>query len=266
MSLLDELSAELCAASDHLPLSTLRHAVSDLRSANDKLLHAVRQANAGNVEHPTDRPLTAGAHATLARLGSATTHLEAGAGLLMRAQDEVGTYLATIGAHVPATATPDPIESAAQPDTWWSARVGTLTAESGPGCDDPARTVADLMARVVAAVRATDRAALHAQLVGAGAGLGSSLAGHAATALRRLATDTLRRTPVASDLSHFQARSIGVRDLLPRLPEGVVSSALSRLCHDARGAHHDAVDVAVGSAVLVAVLAGSVSSEAALDA
>ncbi|HEY2794712.1 MAG TPA: hypothetical protein VGJ28_20290, partial [Micromonosporaceae bacterium] len=44
MSRFDELSAELCAVSDHLPLPSLRRAVATMRQAGDQLIHAIRLA------------------------------------------------------------------------------------------------------------------------------------------------------------------------------------------------------------------------------
>jgi hypothetical protein len=87
MSLLDELAAEVCAASDHLPVSVLKTAVVDARCAHERLVAAVLLG--GTVQ------------ATLHRLAAATAHLENGTGLIMRAQDEVGAYLVAIGGHGP---------------------------------------------------------------------------------------------------------------------------------------------------------------------
>jgi hypothetical protein len=254
MSLLDELSADLHAASDHLPLPTIRRAITDMRRANDKLLLAIRHTNNHpNRETTSQTVIPPVPRATLAGLGSATAHLENGAGLLMRAQDEVGTYLAAIGLHAPAVASARSTVPDVSPEAWWAMRVGMLTTEAGTACEDPARTSAELVKRVVAAVRSGDRATLHAQLVGAGAGIGSSLAGQATSEIRRLLTDAFGRPPTTADLPglHDHTR---LDDLLPRLPEGVVESVLLRVCHEAEGARHDAVDTAVGSGVLMARL------------
>ncbi len=216
MSLFDQLTADLRTAREHLPLPALRRAIADLRRADESVLLAIRRAN----DLPDARDhggAPAIPHATLARLGAATTHVETGAGLLMRAQDEVGAYLSAIGAGVArplgeppvgaAPAGPTPVgellselpvaDAAATIDAWWPARVGMLTAERGDGCDDPARTGPELLARLVAAARSHDRTGVHAQLVGAGAALGSSLTSVAVTGIRRILTDVLGRPPTA---------------------------------------------------------------------
>jgi len=240
MSLLDELADSLCAASDHLPLPALRRAALDARRANERLVAAVR--------------LGGSVHASLARLGSATAHLESGAGLIMRAQDEVGAYLSAIGSHS------SPVDSAplSTPHaTYWAQRVAVLTTESGEACDDPARTPAELLSRVARAVSANDRADLHRQLVGAGAGLGSSLA---SASLRRLATQMLHRPPTPADVPAVRSRA-PIGDLLPGLPARVPTTLIERACQIANAAHHDATDLAVGAAVLAARLAYAIGAD-----
>jgi hypothetical protein len=235
MSLLDELSTEIGAAGEHLPLPALRLAVHDVRRAN---AHLVRAAQFGAAVQPS-----------LARLGASAAHLENGAGLIMRAQDSLRAYLAAIGGHARPPGTELPPEALS--GSWWSRRIAELTGESAPGCEDPARSGPDLLVRVGRAVGAGDRVGLHRQLTGAGAGLGSSLAGTATAALRRFATELLGRPPSADDLPSLRGRA-NVADLLPGLPSGVITALLGRVCHGTPDGHHDPTDTAVGAAVLAA--------------
>src|SRR5690242_20207044 len=92
MSLLDELAVRLTSASDTLPLSSLRRAVGDMNRAADRLRYAVALG---------------GPSVSLARVASATAHLESGVGLLLRAQDEVAGYLGAIGAS--SSPSPSPV-------------------------------------------------------------------------------------------------------------------------------------------------------------
>jgi hypothetical protein len=260
MSLLDELTAELCAASGHLPLVTLRHAVTDMHRANDRLVHAIRLRSAASLAGGAGSGI-----ACLARLGAATTHLQTGTALMMRAQDEVDSYLAAIGAHARTHVATTPAVIRHNNEAWWTLRVATLTAQSGPACDDPARTSSELLQRVLAAVRAGDRVALHAQLLGAGAGVGSSATGRAGTVLRGLATDLLGRAPTPDDVPALRSRAGTVGDLLPNLPPAAITTLLRRACGAVDAGGHDAVDLAVGSAVVVARLCCALGREQVLD-
>jgi hypothetical protein len=236
MSLLDELTAELRTASNALPLPTLRRAIGDVRRANEFL---VRAAQLGSPLQPS-----------LARLGSATRHLENGAGLLMRAQDEVDGYLGAIGGHRTAHLSVAGQTPAEQSDSWWAERIAQLTGCSDAGCDDPARTADELLDRVGRAVVANDRSTLHRQLVGAGAGLGSSLSATAMSALRRLTTEMLGRSATPDDLPTLRAEAT-VGDLLPGLPGDVTATLTSLVCRSAdRSRGLDPTDLAVGAAVL----------------
>ncbi|HEY2793799.1 MAG TPA: hypothetical protein VGJ28_15650 [Micromonosporaceae bacterium] len=236
MSLLTDLTAEIGTASEHLPLPALRQAVQDVRAANAHLVRAIR---AGAPIQPS-----------LARLGASASHLENGAGLIMRAQDSLRDYTLAIGAPTfePRSGVVAP---AGEADRWWQRRVGELTGESAPAADDPARSAADLLVRVDGAVSANDRVGLHRQLVGAGAGLGSSLAGLASAALTKLVNDVLGHAPTAADVQSLRANA-GVAHLLPGLPPAVLPAVLDR-----RSASHpsDPTALAIGTAVIAARLA-----------
>ena len=173
----------------------------------------------------------------------------------MRAQDEVGAYLSAIGTHSSPAVHPEPLSP--PQTTFWAQRVAELTTESGEACDDPARTPAELLSRVARAVATNDRVELHRQLVGAGAGLGSSAA---STSLRRLATQMLHRAPTPADVSAIRSRA-PIGDLLPGLPARVPTTLIERACQIANAAHHDATDLAVGAAVLAARLAHAIGAD-----
>src|SRR3954465_1309716 len=122
MSLLDDLAVRLTDASDGLPVPELRRAVGAISRAADRLRYVA-------------------ATESLARLGLATAHLESSVSLLLRAQDEVAAYLATIGATVPAVSPGFvPVSAVAAGDCdggplppederWWARRIGELTGE-----------------------------------------------------------------------------------------------------------------------------------------
>jgi hypothetical protein len=262
-SLLDELTAELGAVSDHLPLPALRRAVVSMRTAGDQLIHAIRLA--ATAEAATVAPVPGGRD-ILHRVGRATAHLESGAGLLMRAQDEIGAYLTAIGHRPPALPASANAPATTAGDSWWARRVGVLTGEDAPACPAPAGTAGELMHRVVVAVRTGDRRALHAQLVGAGAALGTSLAGVASAAIGQVTAEWLRRDPEPADVPRLRAR-VHVGDLLPHLPDRVVTSLVRQACHAPDhdpGGNHDPVDLAVGAAVVAARLAGVLGREQVL--
>lgn len=265
MSLLDELAADIAGASDHLPLSGLRLAARDIARATERLRGAVALIATAQ---PTRPP-----YAPLFRLGHATTHLETTLGLLLRAQDEMSGYLATIGAagtlrddrHTDAIAAPGEPRSAveraapAAHELWWVRRVASLTAETGPGSADPAGTVDELLGRVAAHARLGNRPALYAELRAVSPAIGFGLSGAVSALLHRLPTRVDAADPPGrADLATRRAPAdlaarADLAAMLPGLPAAVTEALLARLCPASPFAsgHLDPVDLAVGAAVMV---------------
>ena len=82
MSLLQELGAQLRAASEELPTGPVTVAMERLRSATE-LLNWVRQTSVDPMGVP--------------QLGNATEHAEHAAAALRLAQDAIAAYLAVLG-------------------------------------------------------------------------------------------------------------------------------------------------------------------------
>jgi hypothetical protein len=267
MSLLEQLGARLTATADELPLAAVALAVERLRVATD-LLMWVRQESANPIAVP--------------QLASATEHLEQAGHAIRVGQDAVREYLSAIGlgyAAPPETTDSrrpadvvSPRRPSAEPGAppsplgrWWTERVNQLADRAGappePPADreDAAGTSDDLLRRVAARVRSGDREQLRRELgrVEAPVGLGMS---PIATALgRHLATDLLGHPPGPADLPALADQTRGaLRELLPRLPDDVLSTLLHRICRmppreqPAEPPHP--ADPAVAGAVLTGVL------------
>src|SRR3954464_6156248 len=162
MSLIQELGAQLRAASDELPAGQVRVALEKLRGAAD-LLTWVRQASVD----PIGVPL----------LSNATEHAERAAAALRVAQDAIAAYLTEIGLTGEAAGRPDgesrrPGKQAEPPKTrgrparpgsgprpppepeklgpWWRQRVTELTGEPPSPPEEVARqhpSTAELLRR-----------------------------------------------------------------------------------------------------------------------
>ena len=138
MSLIQDLGAQVRAASDELPTGLVTVAMEKLRSATE-LLMWVRETSVDPLGVP--------------QLGNATEHVERAAAALRLTQDAIATYLATIGLTGEASAPPDRDWRAglARPDVrpegggdrppaedlgpWWNRRVAELTGEPAPKPD-----------------------------------------------------------------------------------------------------------------------------------
>jgi hypothetical protein len=262
MSLLEQLAARLSATADQLPVTAVALAAERLRVATD-LLMWVRQAAANPVAVP--------------QLTNATEHLEQ-AGYAMRVgQDAVAEYLAAIGLGyqppppdsspggppgpaAPANRTPAPTAPPSPLRRWWTERVNLLADRTDAQPESPdgaAGTSQDLLRRVASAVG--DRERLRVELARVEAPVGLGMTALTPPALRRLATDLLGHEPGPADLAALtnQTRS-GVRALLPRMPDDVVSTVLARVCRtpvSGNGAPPHPTDPAVAGAVLAGVLA-----------
>lgn len=264
MSLLEQLGARLTATADELPLAAVALAAERLRVATD-LLMWVRQESANPIAVP--------------QLANATEHLEQAGHAIRVSQDAVREYVSAIGLgyaappESPVTGRPadavqprrPPAEPEAPPSPlgrWWTERVNQLADRADAPPDDPAgaaRGSDELLRRVAALVRSGDREQLRRELgrVEAPVGLGMS---PLATALaRHLATDLLGHPPGPADLPALAGQTRGpVRELLPRLPDGVMSTLLHRICRTppreqpAEPPHP--ADPAVAGAVLTGVL------------
>ncbi len=265
MSLLEQLGARLTATADELPLAAVARAVERLRVATD-LLMWVRQASANPIAVP--------------QLTSATEHLEQAGHAIRVGQDAVREYLAAIGlgyAGPPESPTSGrPVEGVvpprrppAEPESppsplgrWWTERVNQLTDRADAPPDDPedaARSSDELLRRVAARVRSGDREQLRRELGRAEAPVGLGMSPLATPLARHLATDLLGHPPGPADLPALAGQTRGpLRDLLPRLPDDVVSTLLHRICRTppreqpARPPHP--ADPAVAGAVLTGVL------------
>lgn len=261
MSLLEQLAARLSATADQLPLGSVASAAERLRVATD-LLMWVRQEAANPVAVP--------------QLSNATEHLEQAGYALRVGQDAVAEYLAAIGlGYQPPPdsspggppAPPDPTDRAPAPAIppspvrrWWTERVNLLADRPDAGFDeddDAASSSADLLRRVTSHVG--DRERLRAELARVEAPVGLGMTALTPPALRRLATDLLGHPPGPDDLTALTRQTqSGVRAVLPRMPDEVVSTVLGRVCRtpassDSRPPHP--ADSAVAGAVITGMLA-----------
>jgi hypothetical protein len=265
MSLLEQLGARLTATADELPLAAVALAVERLRVATD-LLMWVRQASANPIAVP--------------QLSNATEHLEQAGHAIRVSQEAVQEYLSAIGLgyaapppESPTSGRPVDAVSPRRPSTapeappsplgrWWTDRVNQLTdrADAPPAeAADAARSSDDLLRRVAARVRSGDREQLRRELGRAEAPVGLGMSPLATGLARHLATDLLGHPPGPADLPALADQTRGpVRELLPRLPDDVVSTLLHRICRTppreqpADPAHP--ADPAVAGAVLTGVL------------
>lgn len=271
MSLLEELAARLSATADELPLATAALAAERLRVATD-LLMWVRQESTNPLAVP--------------ELTNATEHLEQAVHALRVSQDAIGEYLAAIGIGYGAPAAePLPRGEHPEPDSrprregeegeapsplgrWWTERVNQLTDHPQEPEDrkDAATSSDELLRRVSAQVRSGDRERLRRELARVEAPVGLGLSALSPLLLRRLATDLLGHQPGPGDLAKLTAQTqAGVRQLLPRMPDDVVSTVLARVCRAEPPRRPDApthpTDPAVAGAVLTGLLAQRVGRD-----
>ncbi|NYT92494.1 hypothetical protein [Salinispora sp. H7-4] len=280
MSIVEDLGAQVRAASDDLPLGQLAEALDRFGLAAERL-RWVRQESANPLGVP--------------ELSSAVEHAESAGYALRVAQEQLTAYLAMIGlaaddspvprttpdqqpahdaprgATPPTTATVPPSPAAAP--RWWAVRVAELTGGRS-GSEPPDEAIADsgeLLRRVVHEVRAGDRERLRAELGRAHADVGLGLAALAPPLLRELAGEFLGHPPRAEDLPRLrQVLASRTRDLLPGLPAPVVETLLARVCRmppprrkDAEQPH--AADPAVTAGVLTGVLLDRLGRELPRD-
>ena len=265
MSLLQELGAQLRAASEELPTGQVTVAMERLRSASE-LLNWVRQTSVDPMGVP--------------QLGNAIEHAEHAVAALRMAQDAIAAYLATLGLSGQGGAPPDTdykagLEPKDQPAVrddqqptspeqlgpWWQERVAKLTGEappppqaSGAAAERPADT-GELLRRVAAGVRSGDRARLGRDLHRVNAATGLGLSAASSPVLRRLASDLLGHEPRPEDLPRLQNAAGGrVRSLLPGTPPAVLDSLLARICRTP--AKNDEPAHPADSAVTASVLTG----------
>ncbi|WP_229074141.1 hypothetical protein [Actinoplanes sp. DH11] len=275
MSLLQELGAQLRATSDELPSGLVTAAMERLRNATE-ILNWVREQSVDEMGVPV--------------LGNATEHAERAAAALRAAQDAIETYLATLGlAGTPGAAPRQEwraalkhdetrqAERAEQPEQaealapWWQQRVAELTGEPAPEKQPPEKTgTAELLRRVVAGVRAGDRARLGRELHAVTASTGLGLSAVTTPVLHRLAGDLLGHEPRPEDVPRLRsAAQARVRALLPGTSPAVLETLIARICRvpvqqqqsDERSADHPA-DNAVTASVLTGVLLARLGRDA----
>ncbi|MCW6010495.1 hypothetical protein K1W54_38995 [Micromonospora sp. CPCC 205371] len=268
MSLIQELGARVRATSDDLPLGLVTAAVERLRLAGE-LLMWVRQASGNPMGVP--------------QLAGALEHAEQAAQAVRVAQDSLLAYLTALGLTHDGAAGPDgawraglaaegdrvaPPGSAPPPPLghWWGQRVSELTGDSADAArpeptENAATEGADLMRRVAAGVRASDRGRLRRELAGVAPPIGLGMSALAPPVLHRLASDLLRHLPGPDDLPVLTREAAPrVRDLLPGLPPPVLDTLLARVCRvpPAQRAQGEPqphpADAAVASGVLTGVL------------
>ncbi|MEE6259887.1 hypothetical protein [Plantactinospora sonchi] len=239
MSIIEELGAQVRAASDDLPIGLVVEALDRLKLASERL-RWVRQESVDPLGVP--------------ELAAATEHAETAGHAIRLAQDQLATYLAAIGLGrdgTPAARPPGPAGQRPGPGGAPPAggpppppprppRPGGAVrgAELFDGRDAPAvepdREITDaeeLLRRVTTGVRSGDRGRLQTELRAVEANIGLGLASVAPPVLRDLATTLLGHPPRAADLPRLR-REVGgrVTDLLPNLPPAVLDSLLSRIC------------------------------------
>ncbi|BCL17147.1 hypothetical protein [Micromonospora sagamiensis] len=242
MSIIEDIGAQVRAASDELPLAPLAQALEKFALAAERL-RWVRQESSNPMGVP--------------ELSAAVEHAESAGHALRVAQEQLASYLAAIGlgadgapaakpqprqpAHdAPRDAAPPDGDPAGEPTPapavrrWWAVRVAELTGGSEGEPAGPDEQVADsreLLRRVVGGVKAGDRTRLHTELRRAHADVGLGLATVTPPLLRELASDLLGHPPKATDLPKLRNELDGrVRDLLPGLPPPVLETVLTRVC------------------------------------
>jgi hypothetical protein len=280
MSLIQEVGAQLRAASDELPTGLVAAAMEKLRSATEILMW-IREESVDPVGVP--------------QLGNATEHAEHAAAALRLAQDAIATYLASVGLTGDASAPPDQTwraglqnggtnpeksgqtEKPEQLGPWWQSRIAELTGEPAPTetveKDDKARQntdAAELLRRVASGVRAGDRARVGRDLHAVNAATGLALSAVTPPVLHRLAGDLLGHEPRPDDVARLRSAAEGrVRSLLPGTSPVVLETLIARICRvptqdssDAnRKAGHPA-DSAVTAGVLTGVLLARLGRDA----
>lgn len=242
MSIIEDIGAQVRAASDDLPLAVLAQALERFALATERL-RWVRQESSNPMGVP--------------ELSAAVEHAESAGHALRVAQEQLASYLTAIGlgadgapvakpqprtpAHdaprdAPAVDGAPAAESTPAPAVrrWWAVRVAELTGhtEGEPtGPDEQVPDSHELLRRVVGGVKAADRTRLHAELRRAHADVGLGLATITPPLLRTLAGDLLGHPPRAADLPKLRDNLGGrVRDLLPGLPPEVLETVLTRVC------------------------------------
>jgi hypothetical protein len=268
MSIVEELGAQVRAATEELPVDLVSVALDRFKAASDRL-RWVRQESADPMGVP--------------ELSAATEHAESAGAALRVAQEQFASYLASLGlARDGAPGTPadrpsgksDRPEAAGPPPEatrrspggtayqWWPARVAELTGHKDnpdTGSGDRITDSEELLRRVAGGVRRGDRDQLHAALRRADADVGLGLAAIAPPMLRGLATELLGHPPKAPDLPRLRREFGGkVRALLPGLPPAVLDTLLTRVCRmppqrESTGQTHPA-DPAVAAGVLTGLL------------
>lgn len=239
MSTIEDIGAQVRAASGDLPLGLLRQALEKFSQATERL-RWVRQESVSPLGVP--------------ELSAATEHAETAGHALRVAQEQLAGYLAAIGlgsdgaptvrpqARQPVHDRPRGASPGEEPEPpanpmlrrWWSVRVAELTGRQQGTPAEPEDPVADsreLLHRVVSGIRAGDRDRLHTELRRAHADVGLGLAAVAPPLLRELAGELLGHPPRARDLTRLRREVDGrVRDLLPGLPTPVLDTLLTRVC------------------------------------
>jgi hypothetical protein len=272
MSLIQDLGAQVRAASDELPTGLVTVAMEKLRGATE-LLMWVRETS----QDPMGVP----------QLGNALEAAERAAAAIRVAQDSIATYLAGLGLAADAAAPPDRDWKAglaaavkagggeAPPageklGPWWQQRVAQLTGEPAPKEDKAASTedTAELLRRVASGVRAGDKAKVGRDLHGASAATGLALSAMTSPVLHRLAGDLLGHEPRPDDVERLRTASAGrVRSLLPGTSPAVLDTLLARICRapvkQAPGQAAHPADSAVTAGVLTGVLLARLGRDAA---
>ncbi|WBB81146.1 hypothetical protein O7606_07135 [Micromonospora sp. WMMD882] len=243
MSIIEDIGAQVRAASDELPLAPLAQALEKFALATERL-RWVRQESSNPMGVP--------------ELSAAVEHAESAGHALRVAQEQLASYLAAVGlgadgapagrpqprqpahdaprddAPPPGTVPADDPTPAPAVRRWWAVRVAELTggAEGEPsGPDEQVTDARELLRRVVGGVRAGDRSRVHAELRRAHADVGLGLATVTPPLLRELAGELLGHPPKAPDLPKLRDALDGrVRDLLPGLPPPVLETVLTRVC------------------------------------
>jgi hypothetical protein len=268
MSLVHQLNQRVRTAADGLPVEPLRDAVARLHRAS----HALGWAGQA-------MPAAGG----LPRLGAAIDHAEQAAGALRTAQDALADYLvAALGipttGPVPAVAAGPPPREWTEPAPavgWWPARVDSLTGyEPEPVDATTAGDGAEVLRRVAAHVRGADSDGLRRELRVLEPSAGLRLGLLAAPLIHEGGARLLGHRPGPADQARLRrATEAAVRANLPGLPDAALAALLARACrapvHPEGAGSLDAsrprpgtfaahpVDLAVGGAVLAAVLAPS---------
>lgn len=273
MSLLQELGAQLRAASDELPTGPVTVAVQRLRTASE-LLMWVRQSSVDPIGVP--------------QLADAVEHAENAAAALRVAQDAIAQYLAAVGLAHDAQRPPDgswraglavperpaPDAQAAEPPPerlgpWWQARVAELTGEPAPGEGERSGSApgdtAELLRRIATGVRSGDRGRLGRDLHSVDASVGLGLSAVSPPVLQRLAGDLLGHEPRPDDLPRLREAAAGrARALLPGTPSALIDSLLARACRapSPPGEPGHPADSAVTASVLTGILLARLGRDA----